>query len=490
MIQEFYQDLLNNCSQSKNVFYTYYDQKHTYQDLYQGMCRINSYLTGLNQKKIVVIGEKSLGSYSAIYSILFTNNIWVPISSGLPDERVASILELLMPDVILYEDQLSKEVQSYADRNKIKTNKIDDILCQNEVKDFSLPTFSSDDWAYIMFTSGSTGVPKGVPMTHKNYINFIHNALEILPIEKGEVFSDYHDFGFDISIFYLFCAPLTESSIAPILKKAERMLPLNHMQKNNISIWSSVPSMVSSMQRYRPDEKQNNNLKVMFICGEPFSLDILKYCYDCLGVKHVYNFYGLTETGVENFYHPCTEGDVERFNKHGFVPIGKTLPGNEAKIASDKELLLSGCQITPGYLDGSGQERFEEYDGVRWYHTGDIVEIHDDYYFCKGRKDAQVKIGGYRVELMDIEVNVRQHEAVKEAICFLDEEGQNKKIICAVEFIKGVDSLNFKELKVLLKSKIPEYMVPKNFIVLDQFPVNNNGKIDRKAVKSNYQNKK
>jgi len=271
--------------------------------------------------------------------------------------------------------------------------------------------------------------------------------------------------------------------LAPIKKKDERIYPLNHIQQNKITVWSSVPSVISCMQRFRPSEQLANDLNIMFLCGEPFSLDVLKYVYKNLNVEHVYNFYGLTETGVENFCHPCSRQDLEKFESKGFVPIGLPLKGNAVKITEEKELLLSGCQITPGYLGGIGKERFEETEGVRWYHTGDIVEYDQGVYFCKGRLDSQVKIGGHRIELMDIESNIRKFKDVKSTVCFVDEAGSAGRLVCAVEC--AVD-LDLSILSSWLEDKIPDYMVPRKIFIVDQMPVNHNGKIDRKAIKEIY----
>jgi acyl-coenzyme A synthetase/AMP-(fatty) acid ligase len=432
-----------------------------------------------------VYGSKSFSVYSAIFSVILSGNVWIPVTPGIPTERLLAMMNVLMPDVILLEKDLPENIHTFAEKHEIAIWKLEDMLKHGKGKDFSELDFSPSDWAYIMFTSGSTGVPKGVPMTHHNYINFVRNALEVLPFSNHEVFSDYHDFAFDISIFYLFCAPLTKSAIAPIRKKEERMFPLNHIQKNNITVWSSVPSAISCLRRFRPNEQLENNIKIMFLCGEPFSLDILRYCHECLNVKHVYNFYGLTETGVENFYHECASQDFDRYKEKGFVPIGQPLKGNDFRLTEDKELLLGGCQITPGYLEGAGKERFEEIDGKHWYHTGDIIEFYKGVYFCKGRMDSQVKISGHRIELMDIEVHVRQYEGIKEAVCFIEHEKPVSRIVCVVETAKSRE-LFLSGVNQWLKERLPEYMIPRKFYTVSQMPINTNGKIDRKAVKQMF----
>lgn len=486
MISSFYQRLHSVFEHSERIAYVYYDEQHTYGEMYTQMRRINTLLHGIQQKKIVLYGTKNFPVYSALYAILLSNNIWVPVTPGMPSERLIAMLEVLVPDIILYEQPLPDAAAAYAAGCGASLHSLAELVDGTAEKAFEEKSFLPDEVAYIMFTSGSTGLPKGVPMTHLNYINFINNALALLPLRTGEVFSDYHDFAFDISIFYLFCAPLTESALSPIKKPEERMLPLRHMQKNGITVWSSVPSMVMSLQRFRPNEKQDNRLNIMFLCGEPLRLDVLRYCFVCLEAQHIYNFYGLTETGVENFYHTCSSDDIERYAEKGFAPIGLPLPGNDIQVTGERELLLGGCQLTPGYLGNIGKERFELVDGKLWYHTGDIVEEYGGVYFCKGRLDTQVKLSGYRVELMDIEVQVRRLAGVKDAVCFVAEENGIQRLVCAVQPGDSRE-LSFPELTRLLKALLPEYMVPKKMFSLSRLPLNKNGKIDRRAVKEQYQ---
>ena len=218
----------------------------------------------------------------------------------------------------------------------------------------------------------------------------------------------------------------------------------------------------------------------MFLCGEPFKLDVMDYCFQKLKLKNVYNFYGLTETGVENFYYKCQPGDREKYHRHGMLPIGKVLPGNDAMISDEKELMISGCQITPGYLNNAMQEKIVNIEGKDWFKTGDIAEIHDDLYFCKGRIDSQIKIGGHRVELLDIEVNIVKHiESIKQATCFI-KELKNHRIIAAL--LVGNQELQIDVIQNHLLKHIPKYMVPQMIHYVTELPTNSNGKIDRRRI--------
>lgn len=475
----FYEKLHNIMKDSSATFYVYYGQEYSYRDCYRNMLKINSILPQAGEKRIVLYGSKNFETYCAIFSILLSGNTWIPLNSLQPPKRSLDMMKLAAPHLILADCSLPVSIMEYAKDNDIPVFQLQSIVKNENQREFELGNFHKDNTAYIMFTSGSTGIPKGVPMTHENYINFIANAMAILPFDKYEVFADYHDFAFDISIFYLFCCILTESAFAPILKEGERLWPIENIIKNKVTVWSSVPTVIARIKSLRPNQTIETSIKIMFLCGEPLRLDLLRYCYEMMGLENVYNFYGLTETGVENFYHECQPEDLVRFENKGFVAIGKSLKGNKIKISDEKELLLSGCQITPGYLGGVGQEKFEIINEERWFHTGDIVEKYQDVFFCKGRLDFQVKLGGYRIELMDIEVYVRQFPGVEDAVCFIDENKDIKPLACAIETSIGLDLI---KLRGHLKEHLPKYMVPSKFFLMPEFPRNKNGKIDRKKV--------
>lgn len=484
-VKGFYKKLRDTIKGSDAVSYVYSGQKHTYAELYSQILKVNFALGGFTNEAIVTYTDKKFSTYGAIYGIFLSGNIWVPISLEMPESRVLEIFKQVNPKAVLHNLPLPPSLEDYLKGRGINILDLDEMLKTGKERELTYDGYRKDDIAYIMFTSGSTGVPKGVPMTHGNYINFVDNCMEILPFRKQDVFSDYHDFAFDISIFYIFCCPLAEGAFAPVMKEAEKIMPLSYIQENRITVWSSVPSVISRIQALKPNNTLETKIKIMFLCGEPFSLKVLDYCFNNIRTKDVYNFYGLTETGVENFHHKCSLADISKYEPYGFVPIGRPLKGNDTMITEEKELLLSGCQITPGYLGGINPEKFEAIDDIRWFHSGDIVEEHDGVYFCKGRMDSQVKLKGYRIELMDIEVHMKRFQGVDEAVCFVKEKNNKKSLAAVVRPKKGVD-LNLDELTNFLSRHLPHYMVPNFIYVQEEIPVNRNGKINRRKIKEDY----
>jgi D-alanine--poly(phosphoribitol) ligase subunit 1 len=484
-IEGFYTDFHEVLRTSDGIAYRHYKERHSYAELFEGMQRINSVLVTRRNQQIVTYVDKTFSAYCAIYGVVLSGNTWIPLNTDMPDARLKEILAQTDPSLVLFNTSISDGVRAYLSEENIECLDIRSAIRELDRVDFPGFDFDKNEIAYIMFTSGSTGTPKGVPMTHENYLNFIGNCQQILEFEKHDVFADYHEFAFDISIFYLFCCPMVEGAIAPVRNEQDRLLPLSFIQENGVTVWASVPSAIALLQTFRPDEVVDSDVRIMFLCGEPFSLGILKYCIANMKVAHVYNFYGLTETGVENFWHKCRANDVETYEKYGFVPIGLPLDGNRVRVSEDKALHLSGCQITPGYLGGIGEERFETLDGVRWFNTGDIVEEHEGVYFCKGRVDSQVKVKGYRIELMDIEVHLRRYEGVEDAVCFVKERGSKNVLVGVIKPRRGF-LVDLQGLRRFLAEHLPAYMGLSRVNVLEDFPVNRNGKIDRARIKEMF----
>ena len=484
MIKEFYEEFHDIVRQSSRVAYVHYEERHSYAEMYDYMRRLNKILADRKNQRIAIFSAKSFHNYSALFGVILSNNTWIPINPDLPENRNVEMLELTRPEVILTDRELPPQISASAEAMRAKVVNLQEIDKMTPGPEFDISGFDKDDLSMIYFTSGSTGTPKGVPLTHENYILNVRNALRITKLGRGEVFADYHDLGFVISIPILFACIMSEGAFAPAVQKKDMMLPTNNMRANGVTVLISVPSTMARIRQLQPDGVENDKLKLVIMCGEPLHLDILEYILSELGVDQVFDFYGSTEVAPWTFCHECSLDDLEKFQAFGVVPIGKPTAGNMARIGEDDELWVSGRQITPGYLGGVGSDAFVELEGERWYRTGDKVIVHDGHYLCKGRLDSQVKIGGHRIELMDTEAHLRSLEGVHMAICFVEGEGAQKSIVAALHASRDV-WLN--EVRVHLKDKLPGYMIPRKSFVINELPLNKSGKIDRLAIRAQYE---
>lgn len=485
MIQEFYETFYDNIRRSRRVAYRHYNERLSYEELYYLIRCFNSLLSGRRGHRVAVYADKSIVNYASLFSIILSNNTWVPINPDLPENRNAEMLLLAKPELLLTDRRLPENFLLTLGNIGTEVVTLEEVMGAPRGPEFKFSEISKSDLAMIYFTSGSTGRPKGVLVTHENYIRNVRNIIEIVGLKRGEVFADYHDLSFVISVPILFPCVMSEGTLVPAIQKQDRMLPIRNMVENCVSILITVPTTMARIRQMRKDGFHVPNLKMVLMCGEPFHLDILNYILTKLEVDQVYDFYGSTELAPWAFYHKCSVKDLSQFEAFGLVPIGKPIVENSVAVRDSGELWLSGPQLTPGYLGDEGSDRFVKLNGSRWYKTGDKVVIHDGLYLCKGRLDSQVKIGGYRVELMDIEAHLRSMDGVDRAICFVEDEGGKKSIIAALHANREIDLVEVREH---LKKRLPTYMMPRKSFVLKELPLNKSGKIDRITIQEDYKN--
>lgn len=485
MIQEFYEIFNAKIQKSKRLAYRHYNERRSYGELYEYMRRLNSLFSDRRGQRIAIYAEKSFFNYVSIFSIILSNNTWVPFNPNTPNKRNIEMLLLVQPEVLLTDRPLPDDLLTVVNIIGTEVLSLEEVMRAPMGTGFECSEFEKNDLAMIYFTSGSTGKPKGVPLTHENYIFNVRNILNIIDLKHGQVFADYHDLGFSISVPILFPCVLREGALAPAIHKKDIMLPARNLIENDVSVLITVPSTMARIRQMRQGGLQKHHLKLLMLCGEPLHLDILHYIFEKLKVDKVYDFYGSTETASWVFYHKCSTSDLSQFETFGVVPIGKPIIKNSVVLRDDGELWLSGPQITHGYLGDVGSDRFIELNGKRWYKTGDKVIVHDGHYLCKGRLDSQVKIGGYRIEVMDIEAHLRNIEGVDSAICFVDGEGFKKSIVAAIQANREI---GLAEIRNHLRERLPAHMIPRKSFVLKELPINKSGKIDRLAIRLNYKN--
>ena len=480
----FYRTLHETVANSSRDFYTHYGETRSYAEAHRDMRKINAALSPYKKQRIALYAVKGYNTYCAIFAILMSGNTWVPVNPEIPDARNVDMMRHAEPGLILTDRDVPQLIAELADEIGADVLKLDAVVDGNDGRDFEFKDFDDDDTGIIFFTSGSTGTPKGVPLTHGNFINTVHNVMNALPLEKGEVFGDYHDLGFVLCIPYLFCCVLTESAFAPATESMDRASPIRHLKENMVTVLVTVPSTIARLKRLRGKGIGETSIRILCLAGEPLHLDILDYCFNKMQVENVYDFYGSTEVGCWIFHHPCRPDDLTRYEDVGVVPIGRPLEGNQMRLTEEGELMIAGPQVTPGYLGGIEVEKFIDIEGVRWFCTGDRVIERDGIYLCKGRIDSQIKIDGYRIELMDTEAHLRSIEGVDQAICFVSEISGRKAIVAG---LIGEQSYKATEIRDQLKSRLPPYMIPRSVFHVTDVPLNKSGKIDRLAVRTMYE---
>jgi len=362
------------------------------------------------------------------------------------------------------------------------------------------PCTTDDDLAYILYTSGSTGEPKGVMLSHLNALTFINWSLDTFRPSPEDVFANHAPFQFDLSVFdiYVSLSSGARLSIVPPGIAANPRALLTWISEHKITCWYSVPSVWVSMINYAGIESVSlDSLRCILFAGEVCPPKYLRTLMETLPQASYYNLYGPTETNV------CTYYRVENIDDIGDrpVPIGRACANTEVVALSKKnepiavgeegELLVKGSTVFKGYYKDEEKTNqlflrspFSYHQGARLYRTGDIVRKLDALnYEYVGRRDLMVKCAGYRIELPEIEHALCLNELIEEAAVTPLLDGQ-KLTTSLHAFIKtkNDEDISIVALKSYLGQTLPKYMIPEAIERIDDIPKNTNGKIDRHTL--------
>jgi amino acid adenylation domain-containing protein len=341
---------------------------------------------------------------------------------------------------------------------------------------------------YILFTSGSTGDAKGVPVSNENVRSFFNYFLRNYDFNEQDRFLQTYELTFDVSVFSFFmpllvgacCYVLPEEGIKP-LKIAEYLL------KHDITVVSMVPGVLSYLDNYF-NEISLPHLRYSFFSGDALYHDLAVKWSASVPHAAIHNFYGPTETTIvcTRYIFDPERSAAERMN--GIVPLGKAFEGMEFMIVNEDlaetgkgELCFFGTQVIGAYLNDANEDKFFVKKQKRYYKTGDIASVNEQgNLIFHGRTDSQVKINGYRVELAEVEHAVQQASGQR-CVVMCVKTGNLNRLIAFFEA-----TINEAALREKLSELIPGYMIPQEFISVTEFPLNANGKTDRKALINAY----
>lgn len=363
-------------------------------------------------------------------------------------------------------------------------------------EDWQEPPAIPDSIAYLLFTSGSTGMPKGVMVSHRNVTHFIHTMVERYSITAEDRFSQNFDMTFDLSAFDMFVAWERGACVCCPSQKI-LLNPGRFIQESRLSVWFSVPSTTVFMKRFgmlKPG--QYPGLRWSLFCGEPLPVEVAEAWSKAAPNSSLENLYGPTELTIACTAYRWNPNTSPAEAERGLVPIGEPLPGLEALIARESlqeadaleegELLISGPQVSSGYWHEEDRTAavFVVPPQKRsvYYRTGDLVRRvnpHGPMVYL-GRTDQQIKVRGHRVELGEVEAHLRAEADTEMAIAV----GWPVSLSGADGIVAFVDrpGLDLQHLRSRLKTRLPSYAVPRDIRFLSKLPLNANGKVDRKAL--------
>ncbi|MFK4181179.1 D-alanine--poly(phosphoribitol) ligase subunit DltA [Staphylococcus cohnii] len=407
---------------------------------------------------------------------------YVPLDTSIPQDRILSIINKIEPQYIFNttDEQLEIEDISFISKELLTSVKQNEDIV-SKIKD--------SDIAYTIFTSGSTGEPKGVQISYESLNLFTNWMLELNQVGSNQQWLNQAPFSFDLSVMSIYPCLMTAGTLNLVDKTMiNKPKLLNEMlEESKINVWVSTPSfMEMCLMLPRLTETYYSNLKEFFFCGEILANKTAKLLLQRFPSAYIYNTYGPTEATVAVTSILVTEEVINQYNP---LPVGLPQPGTKLSLTDEGELIISGKCVSKGYVKDELRSKkvFNEIDGQKSYYTGDKAQFIDNQWFINGRIDYQIKLNGYRMELEEIEFQLRKLEKIRDAIVVPTYKNNKVTHLNAAvilnhcDEVKDVQTLTH-DIKTELKPVLPEYMIPKKIIYMKKLPLTMNGKLDRKKI--------
>ena len=454
----------------------------TYGELRGRSDGLASYLTKRfsdDRRPIAVLGHREPEVLIAFLGAVKSGRPYVPIDIALPQTRIDQILASSNAALTLTPDQIRQ-------------------FSASELGAPTIPVEKNEPF-YILFTSGSTGEPKGVIITLACLEHFISWMLaEQQFSNRVEVFLNQAPFSFDLSVMDLYSSLVTGGTLFSISrdlvenpKKLYRALA-----SSGVTTWVSTPSFAQMcLVEDKFAEAMLPRVRRFLFCGETLAPQTAAQLLARFPQAQVWNMYGPTEATVAT---TSIHVDAAILEKYSPLPVGRVMSGTKIFIVDEKgaelpanergEIIITGPNVSPGYAGRSDLTArvFFEYRGLRAYKTGDLGCFRDSLLFFEGRIDEQIKLSGYRIELGDVEANLRALPSVRDAaVVPVIKSGAAQSLTAFVTLLARNETSDFKlahNLRSQLGERLPAYMLPRKFIFLDTFPMTANGKVDRAAL--------
>jgi len=469
--------------------------------------------------RVALLLPKSLPALVGMLGVLKADCMYVPMDISSPAARLGKIIDICEPKVILADAANASLLSAIQDGCKtlissrigwltpgaIPETNLESAFCWDDLPSVSafVPDSSNkaEDTAHILFTSGSTGIPKGVVITHSSVIHFLKWATKYFEMAPSDHISCHPPLHFDLSTFDVYGTFFVGAQLH-LVPTHISFLPhklADFIRRSGLTQWFSVPSALKYMVQF--DVVRFNDfpaLKRLLWCGEALPTPTLIHLMRRLPQVKFTNLYGPTESTIASSYYtvPCCPDD-----ERSAIPIGRACEGEDlilldgslqnVQVGEVGDLYIKGVGLSPGYWrepEKTESVFIQHSKHGRIYKTGDLARIgNDKLIYLLGRSDSQIKSRGYRIELGEIETALNALGILREcAVIATPMDGfEGTTICCAYVPAKGIDICH-SDLRQQLTRVLPPYMIPSQWMALDSFPLNVNGKCDRSRLRAQF----
>ena len=472
----------------------------SYEELNRRANQLGHYLRAQGVGPEVVVGvclERSVEMVVGLLGILKAGGAYLPLDPTYPRQRLEYMLSDAQVGLVLTQGRLVEQLPVHWGRTIAIDDEWTTIADESAENPESITT--AENLAYVMYTSGSTGQPKGVMITQGGLVNYLQYATATYPFAAGSGTPLHSTLSFDLTVTSLY-GPLLVGGWTELMNEGEGRSGLEEAwrERSGYSVVKLTPAHLRLLNGEESPERLREWSKGVIVGGEALSWEQVRP-WIAAGVR-VYNEYGPTETVVGSCVYEL-QADAEERGGNGGVPIGRPIYNTEMYVLDQwqrpvavgvrGEIYIGGAGVARGYLLRAEltAERFVPHPysavgGERLYRTGDEGRyLEDGTIEYLGRRDQQVKLRGYRIELGEIEAVLERHHGVRQAVMLVREEQLVGYVVAAAGARwSGSEREAGAELRNYLRERMPEYMVPQRWVVLDQMPLTRNGKVDREGL--------
>lgn len=465
------ENILNNLkSEIEYECYEINGKVYTNTELYRFVCNIYHYLikNNPNKENVIVFGHKDIYMIASFLACSFAGITYIPVDESFPEERKQNIIKQVNSIFII-------------DKN------IEKIMYTQDFKDIDKIYLKENDTYYMIFTSGSTGEPKGVKISYENLKSCV-NWLQEISGAKNDVILNQANFSFDLSVADIYLSLISKSKHHILTKNLQSDFPklFENIFSSKATILVCTPSFADFLLIDKSfNEKNIKNLRQILFCGEKLLSNTVKKIKERFKNIKIINSYGPTECTFA--ISSCVIENEED------ISVGYVKPDSKVYIVNENlnklndgeigEILITGKSVGQGYLKDISNSGYIFFEGNNAYLTGDLGYIKNEKIYCMGRKDSQIKLNGYRIELLEIENVLNKFEYIEKAVVGTKKkDGIIKKIIA---FVKLKDISKESNIKIDLEKFLPKYMIP-TIKIINEIPMNNNGKCDIDKLLEEY----